>query len=1397
MAMAKRLLLGFWTVVAGAVLLCALLPATALADVVELTVTFDADTEGAMTTAIDAALAAPGAPDKATVTRINVSGTATDITDGNWEALRTCFTADSEWAALEDLYFTNMPNIASVGFTSSGSTSVPSRLIEVSFSFQDAHPTTIGNYAFQNCSKLYFVWFGNHVETIGKYAFSGCKAFSSSKVPDSVKNIGEYAFKGCTSLDIIRLPDGVTSVPEGAFQGCTGLERMCFPAGVTSIGPHAFDITYSDGRPHSLTQLTFLGAPPTIGQEAFGASSEGILICESGKVSEFEAWKATAFGSSASNWLISRADRDLVVKGGVEGTDWSWSSDNSVLTVKTATPLTISGKWSTTKSNTMDSVKARIEVACGEGTTANITLGDININTDTGSALRVVSGALNLALIPDIGTIFLKSSNGAGIEHGTNPLELKVVDNYHAIEIKSTGGGAGIGGADGDGRKDAGNLILSDDTEIDKAVEVTGAAGCAGIGGATGGSATDMKLGEGKLKFKVTGGAGAAAIGAGSGGTAPGIVIRKGYFEVAGTPAFPVGTEITGGYFGAGDESANTVYGITPQEGFKVCANKASDKDVYPFYVAKSSTLTLKQNVEKFYTGSELATGDVLEAASYGATDAKADVKFTFREAGTQDNWIGGLPKMPGTWDVTATLPAKTVDGVSYAGATATATVTIKALPKPTDLKVADIGTDSAVLSWTAAPNATGYEVSYGQQGGSPSTKQVSGTSFTCEPLEPGTTYEWQVRATFDKGPASDWEKGEPFTTLSLKSPLTSATVTPAKTMAGEGVATTLAVAPNAEVDGSFTLTYQWQESVDGAWADVAGETAASLSVSVNESAPSRTFRCKVTAERSGYESKTVESSEGTIALMGLPANPVASDATTGGAVLSWTAATNAAGYEAHYRAKGAEAWIDAYKGADLTCALASLAPGTTYEWQVRATFGEGLASDWVDGAGFATLSESPLKSATVTPAETVAEAGKTVVLTVAPNAEVDGTFALTYQWQESVNGAWADVAGETGASLSVSVDDRTPARTLRCVVTASKEGFATASVESAPGTVILEGLPSNLAASDITSSGAALTWTAATNAIGYEVSYSVKGSGSWTVAGSTAETSYSLSGLEPATAYEWGVKAKYEGGLMSDLVHGPEFTTKGFVPLTSAVVAPESSSVDAGAAVQLAVTTDLDGEAGVTLAYQWQRLAGGAWENVGGNARAYSAVAPAAGASDTYRCQVTAAKGGLESTTLTSNEAVVSAKEAPKPVVYPVVEGDKGTWKPGGENGMRFRIDALLDKLLEVKVDGNAVVAGRDYDASEGSTVIVLRPAYLAGLAVGEHTLDVTFADGSSKATFTIEGAPGPEPQPKPEPKPLPTGDDAKKLAPTGDPLGLALGGTAALAALAAGVLVLVRKRG
>ena len=82
---------------------------------------------------------------------------------------------------------------------------------------------------------------GKSVTSIGQYAFYNCSSLTSITIPNSVTSIGGYAFSDCSSLTSIAIPSSVTSIGIWAFEHCTSLTIYC----ETTSKPSGWDSSWN------------------------------------------------------------------------------------------------------------------------------------------------------------------------------------------------------------------------------------------------------------------------------------------------------------------------------------------------------------------------------------------------------------------------------------------------------------------------------------------------------------------------------------------------------------------------------------------------------------------------------------------------------------------------------------------------------------------------------------------------------------------------------------------------------------------------------------------------------------------------------------------------------------------------------------------------------------------------------------------------------------------------------------------------------------------------------------------------------------------------------------------------------------------------------------------------
>ncbi len=115
--------------------------------------------------------------------------------------------------------------------------------------YQGLPVTSIGFYAFEDCTSLTSITIPNSVTSIGECAFKGCTKLiqtengvsyvdkwviacdttvTSVPIRSNTIGISNHAFDGC-NLTSIAIPNSVTSIGSGAFRGCNSLESMTLP----------------------------------------------------------------------------------------------------------------------------------------------------------------------------------------------------------------------------------------------------------------------------------------------------------------------------------------------------------------------------------------------------------------------------------------------------------------------------------------------------------------------------------------------------------------------------------------------------------------------------------------------------------------------------------------------------------------------------------------------------------------------------------------------------------------------------------------------------------------------------------------------------------------------------------------------------------------------------------------------------------------------------------------------------------------------------------------------------------------------------------------------------------------------------------------------------------------
>ena len=97
------------------------------------------------------------------------------------------------------------------------------RIVEVNF---ENGITTVGGYAFRNCSRLQKVTLPSSLQSIKQSAFNHCAELTSIEIPEGTETIDEFAFAGCEALADVTIPESMKTIERYAFRGCNKLRKV-------------------------------------------------------------------------------------------------------------------------------------------------------------------------------------------------------------------------------------------------------------------------------------------------------------------------------------------------------------------------------------------------------------------------------------------------------------------------------------------------------------------------------------------------------------------------------------------------------------------------------------------------------------------------------------------------------------------------------------------------------------------------------------------------------------------------------------------------------------------------------------------------------------------------------------------------------------------------------------------------------------------------------------------------------------------------------------------------------------------------------------------------------------------------------------------------------------------
>ena len=343
-------------------------------------------------------------------------------------------------------------------------------------SFDGNQLTSIGGYAFYNCTGLSSINLGEHLIDMGNYTFQGCTGLGSIEFPNTLSGIGQQTFQGCSGLSAtLVIPDSVKEIYASAFRYCSNLTDVVIGNGTTNIYGYAFSdssklssvtfgnslSSFSAGVFMNCTGLSSIAFPDSL--TVFGGSSGSVVRnCSNLAMIDFGYTRTTVPTMAATNNFANiPANYSIYVPSSLM-TTWksaqNWSSVSSHIHYKTlayydaesATPIAIVGNIG---ASTIPNKTSLVELILGDEVTgfessalqdcAALTYVDLGstITTIGASAFRNCTSLGSMVVPNSVTTIgnyvFNTCSSMTGIEIGTGVTAIGAGVFAHCVNLET------------------------------------------------------------------------------------------------------------------------------------------------------------------------------------------------------------------------------------------------------------------------------------------------------------------------------------------------------------------------------------------------------------------------------------------------------------------------------------------------------------------------------------------------------------------------------------------------------------------------------------------------------------------------------------------------------------------------------------------------------------------------------------------------------------------------------------------------------------------------------------------------------------------------------------------------------------------------------------------------
>jgi hypothetical protein len=477
--------------------------------------------------------------------------------------------------------------------------------------------------------------------------------------------------------------------------------------------------------------------------------------------------------------------------------------------------------------------------------------------------------------------------------------------------------------------------------------------------------------------------------------------------------------------------------------------------------------------------------------------------------------------------------------------------------PKPYSTYTTNVTENSASLHWSEVWGAQSYTVQIQWPGGSWTTLSGSpcqDTWLNVYGLEPGTSYDWRVRANCGYSNYSDWAYGWFSTSESNYCNYP-------PWLNCYNITEYSATWKWASVYGADYYAIQWRYP-GGSWYDLSGGPFYGTWCNVTHMSPCTTYewRVKSYCHYGGWSYWSYHNTFTTSCHSScpVPSGLITKDIGDTKATFKWSPVYGASNYSVQLKDQWGN-WYDIpgspTSGTWIT--VYNLSPCKTYEWRVRANCHYDSHSYWSKSKHFTTTCGNGCRAP-----EWVYTNGISNTFASLHWAPVSGVDYYVVEWRQT-GGTFAELQGGPFTNTWADLTGLTPSTSYEwrvkshCITGVFSDWSSVTSFTTLGNSC---GIPFFRYTLPITDSTATFNWSPVNGALNYTVQIRLPG-GAWQdVPGSpTTATSITATGLVPNTQYEWRMQVNCNNGAYSPWLSAITFYTG----TSSGCATPSSLSTD------------------------------------------------------------------------------------------------------------------------------------------------------------------------------------------------------------------------------------------